>query len=551
MATDFFSRQDRARRNTSLLVLYFALAVVLIVLGVYLVFAGVFLFAGGQGKRYDQAQAASWWSPQLFLATSAGTLTVIVAGSLYKTVQLRRGGDAVAQILGGRRIDPETGDFHERRLVNVVEEMAIASGTPVPPVYVLDQEASINAFAAGYTPGDAVVGVTRGTLERLSRDELQGVIAHEFSHILNGDMRLNVRLIGILHGILVLAIIGYMLLRSTAYRGGKRGAAGALLVGLGLVILGYAGVFVGKLIKSAVSRQREFLADASAVQFTRNPAGIAGALRKIGGMSHGARIENPHAEEASHMFFGNAVGAWLSLTSTHPPLEERIRRIDPAFDGTFTPSQPAPEPSQAQRRAAGKPSAAPLPFPVRLPSGSRLPLDPAQVVALVGAPAPAHLAYAGRLVESLPERLRSAAHSPFSARAVIFALLLDRDQSIRQAQLEQLAGHAEAPVVEETRRLAPLTDDLPREARVPLVDMAFPALRALSDSQYRAFQQNVDRLVRADRKIQLFEYVLQRMLMRHLDEHFAARKRSIVQHHALRPLLPHCAALLSSLAHVG
>ena len=291
--------------------------------------------------------AADLWNPELFGLVAMGTSAVIAAGSLYKMAALSGGGHTVAELLGGRLLRADAATPAERRLLNVVEEMAIASGVPVPPVYLLENELGINAFAAGHAPGDAVVAVTAGTLARLSRDELQGVIAHEFSHILNGDMRLNIRLMGVLFGILVIGLTGWIIFRSTtggyvrlgARDDDRKGFNPLPLIGLALYVIGYVGVFFGNLIKAAVSRQREFLADASAVQFTRNPDGIAGALKKIGAVAEGSRIQDPHAEEASHMFFGDALSGWtelFGLLATHPPLVERIKRIDPSFDGDFS-----------------------------------------------------------------------------------------------------------------------------------------------------------------------------------------------------------------------
>jgi Zn-dependent protease with chaperone function len=268
---------------------------------------------------------------------------VIGGGTLFRTAQLRKGGAAVADLLGGRRVDPMTQDPAERVLLNVVEEMSIAAGLPVPAVFVMDREGGINAFAAGHTVNDAAVAVTRGMLESLSRDELQGVVAHEFSHILNGDMRLNVRIMGLLFGILILTVVGRGILRGSMgggrirVSGSRRGGGGQVaIIGVALVVLGYLGVLVGRLIQAAVSRQREFLADAAAVEFTRNPSGLAGALKRIGAASAGSRIQDHHAQEAGHLFFAPGLRAGLSgLTATHPPLAKRIQRIDPRWDGSF------------------------------------------------------------------------------------------------------------------------------------------------------------------------------------------------------------------------
>ena len=343
MATDFFDRQDHARRQTRRLVVMFALAVVVIVMAVYFVAVAVTGVVGEEPfLRLDTPYPdALWWHPLLFLWVALGTLLVIAVGSLYKISELAAGGEVVALMLGGRAVNPQTTDLAERRLLNVVEEMALASGVPVPPVYVLDREPGINAFAAGHQPGNAVVAVSAGCLRCLTREELQGVMGHEFSHILNGDMRLNLRLIGAVNGILVLAIVGYYILRSagevrSSDSKSAGGAAGIALLGVVLLILGYIGVFFGNLIKSAISRQREFLADFSSVQFTRNPAGISGALKKIGGLGAGSRIRDSHAHEISHMFFGDAfAGSFFNLFATHPPLVTRIKAIEPDFDGRF------------------------------------------------------------------------------------------------------------------------------------------------------------------------------------------------------------------------
>ena len=330
MFMDFFANQDKARKHTKVLVVYFVIAVACIIASVYLASLVIFYGAQSQQQNGDSIPALVLWKPKLFLYAMLGTLGVVIVGSLYKTAELAKGGSAVAESLGGRLLAPNSTNPDERKLRNVIEEMAIASGVPVPKIYVLDEDEGINAFAAGHAPGDAAIGVTRGCMTLLNRDELQGVIGHEFSHLLNGDMRLNLRVMGVIFGILCLAVIGRILLYSRS----RRDKNPLMLLGLALIIIGAIGTFFGRLIQAAISRQREFLADASSVQFTRNPAGLSGALQKIGDV--GSRVESPHAGEASHMFFENAMGkAFLGVMATHPPLEERIRAIDPGWDGKF------------------------------------------------------------------------------------------------------------------------------------------------------------------------------------------------------------------------
>ena len=310
---DFFERQETARRNSGRLVLLFVVAVAATMAAVHLLVAGVL----GGGRFLD---------PRLMLASVGSVAAVVLIGSWVKMAQMGHGGAAVAAALGGRQITPSTGDPEERRVLNVVEEMAIASGLPVPPVYVMEEDA-INAFAAGNTPRDAVIGVTRGCIRHLTRDELQGVVAHEFSHVFHQDMRLNMRLVGWLGGIVAISMIGRVMLRALGSgrrsRGKNDGAALMAVLGLGLFLIGIVGYFFGRIIQSAVSRQREYLADASAVQYTRNPDGIAGALEKIASGA-GSRLDAPAAAEFSHFLFADGVA---SLFATHPPLQERIRRI--------------------------------------------------------------------------------------------------------------------------------------------------------------------------------------------------------------------------------
>ena len=550
MAMNFFESQDVARRKTGRLVVLFLLAVISIVVLVYVAFAVILGIGEARAAAETGADAAfEIWNPMLLLYVAVGTITLVTVASLYKVNVLSAGGRVVAESLDGRLIDSDTDDPQQRRVLNVVQEMAIASGTPVPPVYLIEEQ-GINAFAAGYSIDDAVIGVTRGAAETLSRDELQGVIAHEFSHILNGDMRLNIRLMGVIYGILVLGVVGYYVMRVSMYSGGSRsrndrgGGMALVLLGLAVMIIGFVGTFFGNLIKAAVSRQREFLADASSVQFTRNPDGIAGALKKIGGWKKGSRLDNPNVPEMSHLLFGSGItSAFGSMFATHPPLEDRIRRIDPSFKGKFDRTQPL---EAGQGQAAGVSGFAQQ---TATPAASAAPA--ANAIDQIGQPTQAHLDYAAHLIKSLPERIVAVARQPFGARALVYAMVIDKEAEPRKKQLERLHQFADAAVCKEFEAVLPLVEQLDPAARLPLVDLTIPALRELSPGQYGAFKANLDVLVRADDQIDLFEWTLQHILTKHLDAQFSPRRRPAARYVTMKPLAGACSGLLSTLAHIG
>lgn len=543
---DFFEHQDNARRKTVILTLYFILAVLFLIAGVYtaLVVAGLNFFS---------SSVTGFWNPSLFMLVALTVIFIVLIGSAFKTAALSKGGASVAEMLGGVPVDPNTSDPDQRRLLNVVEEMAIASGVPVPRVYLLDNETGINAFAAGHTTGDAVVAVTRGCMKELTRDELQGVIAHEFSHILNGDMRLNIRLMGIIAGILVIAVIGRIIVRGSSSgrsrSSGKKGGGGAIiLAGLIIMAVGYVGVFFGKLIKSAVSRQREFLADASSVQFTRNPSGIAGALKKIASYHIGSKISNLHAEEASHLFFGNGLAKpFMNLLATHPPIEERIRRIGPYYLQEVM-EQTEEAPPAYQESQAGISSLASQAACTPSGEGAEISFPPEMLASVAGNPSADHLVFAGQIMSCMPPVAAKAVREPFGARAVIYCLLLDRDEDVRKAQLENLKEESDPAVIKETDSLATVIDTVGREYRLPLADLAIPALKLLSPAQYEIFRKNLKGLIEADKKISLFEYALQRMLLRHLDPAFKRVQAPPVRYNVVEQVQVECFMLLSVLA---
>jgi len=549
---DFFTHQDRARRKTGQLVGLFVLAVILILLAVNAAVGGAWLLFGAKATTQGLAESgARGIDPALVGIVTLATLAVIGLGTLYRMLQLSRGGRAVAELVGARPLDPSTGEPAERRLLNVVEEMSIASGVPVPAVYVMDDEQGINAFAAGFSPTEAVIAVTRGTLDSLNRDELQGVIAHEFSHIFNGDMRINIRLLGVLNGILIIGAIGLHVLRglgrggvrvrSSGRGGGGAGVALVALVAVALAVIGYIGLFFGRLIKAAVSRQREFLADASAVQFTRNPSGIAGALNKIRLHTGGALVADRHAEELSHMFFGQAMRLRLfsHLLATHPPLEERIRRIDPSFDMKSTePAEPRPAaaveavPEASSGLSAGGGASA-----------------PSEAVDSVGNPDVRHATYAAALHALIPDEVLDRVRREDGARAAVCALLLSSEAKIRNAQLEILRHRETGGFADQAEAVAGALEPIGPRVRLPLLDLATPALRRLAAHRRSSLLETVNTLIAADGKVSLGEYLLQLLLALRLDE--SAERAEPVRFKILDPVLPDCALLLSLLAQVG
>jgi Zn-dependent protease with chaperone function len=553
---DFFEEQVLARKRTMRLVLLFALAVLGVVVSVYFL-AMIFYSTGLTDSAgvayvtgdYDNVQqlALSFWNPRVLLFALVSTSLVVGLGSLYKIAQLRDGGPAVALSLGGRKVDPDSTKLEERRLLNVVEEMAIASGVPVPEVYVLDRETGINAFAAGNTTSDAVIGVTQGTLQLLRRDELQGVIAHEFSHILNGDSRINLRAIGLLHGIFLLALIGRFLTRGSM-RGQQKKGGGVALLGLGLLAIGSIGVFFGRMIQSSISRQRELLADASAVQFTRDTDGLVGALKKIGGAAPRSYLDTPKADEASHIFFSDAIRRlrlFAGLFRTHPPLGERIRKLEPQWDGEFT-EVGLPDIAEGMSTPPDAPD-------TQVNAFAEAPTEEAmsQAIAHIGSPRPEQIAFARSLHAALPELWIHAVHQAPMAQAMIFGVLLAQDEVLRGTELIRVAELTDPQTADLTLRFHSEAGDRSSSEKIALVDMAIPTLRGLSIDEYERFREVVDALMQSDRRIDLFEYTLSRMLQRHLSRYFEGAGPTPLRFRSLRVLLPDARVLISTLARVG
>jgi len=524
VAMNFFERQEAARKVSKRLIVLFAMAVVGIVVAVD---AGVLV---ALGLSHTDASAI----PGILFVTTLGVIGVIGVSSMVRTAGLRSGGGKVALELGATQVSEDTSDPQYRRLRNVIEEMSIASCVPVPEIYVLEQEPGINAFAAGWSPTDAAITVTRGALDRLNRDELQGVIAHEYSHLLNGDMRLNIRLIGILFGILVIGIIGRKVLFNT--RGGRdsKSTGAVFAIALLLLLVGYIGLLFGRLIKAGLSRQREYLADASAVQFTRQTDGIAGALKKIAGLVEGSKLAASDAEEASHMFFGDGVG-YGALFATHPPLVARIQALEPGFRPETLDRLAAqwgrdPPDGTAEDLSLGLVAAADRVLPSSQADMAR---KPASVVAMVGKAEDGDYQTAASISEAIAPELQAAARSIDQVIALVFALLLDADVDVRARQALLIRERHGDAWLAAASALSVKTAELHPMARLPLAQLAFPVLRRRPRPELAAFLETVDALARADDRISLFEYCLACLLHRQLAEsldpsrNFSAGRRKL------------------------
>jgi Zn-dependent protease with chaperone function len=562
---NFFEHQHKARRQTGLLVCYFLVAITLTVAVINVAIYFAFSFAEPTiAPSLDEWIASRYW-----LWVSLGVVGIVLAGSVRRYFQLSGGGKAVAQMVGARRLKMSTSDPHERQFVNVVEEMSIASGTPVPVLYVMDDEQAINAFVAGYRVNQAVMVVTRGTLETLSRDELQGVVGHEYSHVLNGDMRLNVRLIATLAGLLALGQVGGFMLRGLSFSGhrsrsrlslsgnrsgssnskGGNSVAVVLVIAVILFVVGYIGLFFGRLIKAAVSRQREYLADASAVQFTRNPEGIASALWKI--QNGTSRLENSHAEDMSHMCFSSALN-FSSLLATHPPLDRRIKAIDPHFNAKMIARRNKDNLSSTRPRSSPTPQGAPeqaLGF-AGAGNSSGVETTAERVAASIGNPTDAHFEYAHALHDALPVAILDAAHSEEHCRLVVYALILkNTEHEAMEVALAMVKAHDGDDSVELVRHLLGQMNQLSAQTRLPIIDIVLPELKVLSAVNRNKFLGTVKALIQSDKRFTLFEFVLLMILTEHLRDD--ADKADVIKFHKSDQVINEIRILLTVLAMSG
>jgi Zn-dependent protease with chaperone function len=543
----FFERQQLARRQSRILLVLFAAAVAGIVVALDVVGAICWIVWRWYEGLPVPGPSTFWGKVAhvpvgVHLAISVGTLLVIFAVSALKGLELRRGGGAaVARMMGGRGIGRGTTDPLERRLLNVVEEMAIASGTRLPLVYVMDKQRGINAFTAGDEVSLAAICVTRGALELLTRDELQAIVAHEFSHIVNGDMALNMRIIGVLAGIVFIGAAGQFVMRGASQTRDAR-ALPVALVGFLVLVIGSIGLFFSRVIKSMLAREREKLADAGGVQYTRHPESLAGALDQV--RANYSWVSALHTEDVSHLFFANPHG-FLSevLFATHPPIEERIRAIDARFASE----------DYRRRRALAVAAQADPGTPRRyedVASAASIPwrLTATEAVALVGTVQAPHLESARRSLRAMSPELRSALDDAQQVAGVVLALLLARDEecladatrALEQAGLRELARSAS--------NVWPLVRGVPPERQLAVVDLALPSLRIKPESERADLVRALEIALATDRKLSFFGFAFVTFVRSQL----AGRKAvATPRYRMLAQLRDEAAVLISLFAHAG
>lgn len=552
---NFFEAQDSARRSTTLLIILFVLAIAgLLVLSNLIVFD--FLYFTEYGTlTFSLSQLELVFDADLSILISTAIIGFILLGSLYKLAALSSGGSAIAQSLGGVIVPRSSSDPLHQKILNIVEEMAIASGAPVPQVYILNEQ-GINAFAAGWKTTNAVIGITQGALERLNRDELQGVIAHEFSHIFNGDMRLNIRLIAVLHGILMIGMLGRMILRSMRYartsRNNKDGRAMLVIFGIAatLMVVGYSGMFFGNWIKSLISRQREYLADASAVQFTRNSEGIANALKKIGGAVPGSALLAAAVDEYSHAYFARGdTGLSLFSFSTHPPLKKRILRIQPDWDGKylFDKRKPVEQGRTDEQKDIDKQRKKKL--ATSIAAGVALE-DAISAIDNVGEVTQEQMDAAHLWHQQLPDMVLANAENPYGAQALILALLLHERPEVESKQFDVLSEAIGELHTQNVKQVQRVVAELERSQTLSLIDLILPTLREMTLEQYTRFKSCVQQLIAADNKVELREWVIQRVVLQHLDEQYRLRKKPMAKYFVLGSAKYSSELILSLLAYL-
>lgn len=581
---NFFQWQEEARASSLRLIPLFFLALLGVIGAVYTVYSILAFLAGAFVHFWmGVVRDADSYHFDFLSGERLGWISLIVTvlfciNSIRKTRQLREGGRAVARLLGAKRVNPGTEEPDKRRLLNVVEELSVASGVPVPDVYILERETSINAFVAGYAIDDMIVGATGGSVKYLTRDELQGIIAHEYSHIFNGDMALKMRLMGWVHGLFAVTAIADWVMdkrnakfdRDFSTNQSVSLSPGDIITdlvitffGFILSFIGWHGAVFGRMIKAAVSRQREHLADAAAIQFTRYPEGLAGAFEKVHKWPDGSKVVCPHAEETSHMFFADALQGddFFLFLSTHPPIEQRIKRVRNMMgrapsgeevgkrDSMADAVEVKSEPKKSKEIAVERPPI--LDKVVTVAAMEQVASPVAETLSHIGMPLAEHLIFATKLLESLPAEIKDATHDSSKAQALVFGLLMGSELSLQNRQREMVSKEFGEETAELALSLYAVSSKLPAHARVPLIELSLPALREMSADDFKKFDRVVRELVEADQELDVFEFALQHILRRHLGAHFQPRIAPDMRFHSVKAVAGDVAVLLTALAAAG
>jgi Zn-dependent protease with chaperone function len=540
---NFFAAQKKAKKYTFRLFVLEFLGLIGIVACAELVIISILYYLNSPNP-----QTFIEFSTELILGLSVIlfpiVLFIIFFASLYKRFSLRRnGGKAIAEALGGKLLNHESDNIDEKKVLNVVEEMAIASGISVPPVYMLDDE-SINAFAAGFDKDDIVIGVTKGTVKLLSRDELQGVIAHEFSHIFNGDMKINMNITSSLYGLLFLGMTGRSILYALSRMKSNSDKADNIkfalsLLGVSFIIIGFFGYLFGHIMKLAISRQREYLADATAVQYTRDTQGIANALKKIGGFASGSKIESTKASEFSHFYFANGDKSFISkMMSTHPPLDVRIKVLDKDWDGIYL----NPLKSKKEDKVkSNKQKTTQKSKHVILVSTLLNSLD------RIGEP---NVDAAKEMLELIPKSIKKESASLLGSINVVLSLLLDKNSE--EQRVKQLGIVSSTYSESFSKDVVKVYNDLMKNyngSYLNIASVSIPQLRQLSINQYETFRKVFLELIQSDNKVSFYEWMMQRIIINQLDVVFGIKKAEDERYYSIQSIKDEINLLISKFAY--
>ncbi len=535
MNTNFFENQKHVRSQTKSLIALFIATLTAMIFSFYALATIVFVYWGRIFKKtnsFSLLEPGAIINYKLLTFISVVILSIIILGTFYRLIRLRSGGVGVAKMLGGVLVLPSTQSPNERILLNIVEEMSVASGIPVPQVYVLTLEPTINALAVGTNPSDSVIGVTQGALDLLSREELQGLIGHEFAHIFNGDMKLNLKLIGFISGILVFTTLGRMLIEKHAKRISSDPKWNPLFfLGWALVVLGFVGVFFSRIIKSIVTPQREFQADEASARFTRNPEALAKVLDKIA-QTPSQKLLSPYAEETSHLMFETPVRNVGGIFDTHPPLQVRIKRLVPNFKMVRSATK-----KFVQKKSKRTPENI-------FRKDERFDILPGRLRNRFGTLGFESLALAEVIIESIPPRLIEKARENSGAQALCLAMMFQPSQ--KEDALKIIRAELGPKLATEVEEVYKDASKIEKNFRLPLLTICLPALRLMEKDRYEKYQTALERLVELEGDI-VFEFCLMRLI----EKAFAPPNLRSSSYYSVRDYSEDVLTILKFASHTG